>query len=86
MNRLINIGASIGVGLGTYVLHKRYLEYIESVQKLLLIKSFHDTSMKIALHNNQIKKMFGPGITTTVSDEVFERFKPECKSFSVNIF
>jgi hypothetical protein len=93
MNRLKNkkyigyIGALIGAGLSTYVIHKQ-LEYIESdkFQEQLLIKQFQSKSTVIALSNYQIEKMFGPTITTTVNNEIFERFKPECKSFSVSIF
>ena len=91
MNRLKNkkyigyIGALIGAGLSTYVIHKQ-LEYIESdkFQEQLLIKQFQSKSTVIALSNYQIEKMFGPTITTTVNNEIFERFKPDCKSFSVN--
>jgi len=81
------VAALIGAGLSTYYLHKQF-EYIESdtFQQQLLIKQLQSKSTVIALSNFQIQKMYGPTITTTVQNEIIERFKPESKSFSVRNF
>jgi hypothetical protein len=96
MNRLINkkyianIGALIGAGLSTYVIHKQFLkEYKKSDHYQLesLIRELHSKSSDIDMVKNyQIQKLFGPGLALIVYSEILERFKPECKSFSVNNF
>jgi hypothetical protein len=92
MNRLKgkNLGyvaAFIGAGLSTYFIHKQ-LEYFESdkFQHQLLIQQLLSKSTMITLSNYQIQKMYGPTITTSVQNEMFERLKPDSKTFSVIFF
>ena len=60
-------------------------ELIESdkFQQQLRIKELQSKSTVLALSNYQIERRFGPTITTTIQNDTYERFKPDCKSFSV---
>ena len=96
MNRLKNIkyigyiGALIGSGgLGTQIWYNNRLELKNSDKFRVdsLLRELYTKSADFNLVTNvHIQKMFGPDITTTINNEIFERFKPDSKSFSVNNF
>jgi hypothetical protein len=89
MNRLNNkkyIGALISARLVPFIHKQSESKESDKDQEKRIKEQFRSKSTYLVRSNCQVKKMFGPRITTTVNSDMFERFKPDCKSFSVNNF